>query len=174
MFSKESRTNTGATTSNKYQIQLRKRICCHENPKAVTVFSSSIGKFLRTPILKNICEWLLLKISTSVTNLPKGDKSLISDFFYPFKPFSILNFSMAEWFCHVTCFTKVCLLLQGRRESESGDRGLGEGRKMFFQVKSENINVLQHKQQTYFKMQEQVYIGYGNHGNFWIILVIWT
>ena len=61
---------------------------------------SSIAKFLRTPILKNICEQLILEIGTSVTNLPK--------FFYPF---NIPNFAMAEWFFHVTYFAKVSLLL---------------------------------------------------------------
>ena len=56
---------------------------------------------------------------------------------------------MTEWFCHVTCFTKVSLLLQGRRESESADRKGGgwwgerrRGKKIFFQLKSENINFL--------------------------------
>ena len=38
-------------------------------------------------------------------------REVISDFFYPFKPFSILNFAMAEWFSHVTCFNKVYLIL---------------------------------------------------------------
>ena len=56
---------------------------------------SSILKFLSTPNLKNICERLLLKISTSMTNLSKGDHFW---FFYPFKPFGIVNFSMTEWF----------------------------------------------------------------------------
>ena len=32
-------------------------------------------------------------------------------FFYPFIYFSILNFAMAEWFCHVTCFSKVYVIL---------------------------------------------------------------
>ena len=35
---------------------------------------------------------------------------IIPDFFYPFKPFSILNFAMTEWLCHVTRFAKVFLL----------------------------------------------------------------
>ena len=62
------------------------KICCRENPEAATVgvllkkgqhkcFSVNVVKCLRTPILKNISEWLLLKISTSVTNLPKGSNS---------------------------------------------------------------------------------------------------
>ena len=65
----------------KYHIQLQKSICCHKNLEAATVRvqrkpatlllerGSSIAKFLRTPILKNICEMMLLKISISVTNL---------------------------------------------------------------------------------------------------------
>ena len=32
-------------------------------------------------------------------------------FFYSFKTFSVLNFAMAEWFCHVTCFSKVYPIL---------------------------------------------------------------
>ena len=39
-------------------------------------------------------------VATSA-NLPKGGNFW---FFYRFKPFSILNFAMAEWFCHITCF----------------------------------------------------------------------
>ena len=41
------------------------------------VFPVNIAKFLRTPILKNIFERLLLKIRTSVTNLPKRGISWI-------------------------------------------------------------------------------------------------
>ena len=60
-------------------------------------FPVNNAKFLKTCILKNICERLLLKISTSVTNLPK---EVIPEFYYPFKHFGILNFAMAEWlFC---------------------------------------------------------------------------
>ena len=53
-----------------------------------------------TPILKNICERLLLK-----------RKEGKFGFFYPFKPFKILNVAITEWFFHVTCFAKVSLLL---------------------------------------------------------------
>ena len=56
----------------------------------------NVAKFLRTPILKNIFEGLLLKISTSETNLSKG--GIIHDFFYPSKTFSILNFAMTDGF----------------------------------------------------------------------------
>ena len=69
-------------------------------------FPVNIAKFLRTSILKKNFR-LLLKISTSVTNLPRGGNSWI---FYPFKPFSILDFAMTEWFCWVTSFAKVFLL----------------------------------------------------------------
>ena len=89
MFSKESEAKAAATVSNIYPIQLKKNICCRENPEAATVgilskmackgqhmhFPVSVAKFLRALILKNICDRLLLKISTSVTNLPKGGNS---------------------------------------------------------------------------------------------------
>ena len=94
MFSKESGTKTSATVSNKYQIQLKKSICYRENSEAATVdvlqkkasnfikkklqhncFPVNVAKFLRTPIIKDICKQLLLKISTTVTNLPKGRNS---------------------------------------------------------------------------------------------------
>ena len=51
----------------------------------------NIAKLLRTPHLKNICERLLLKMSTCVTNLPRREAT--PRFYYPFKPFSILNFT---------------------------------------------------------------------------------
>ena len=35
--SKESGKKPGATVSNKYQIQLKKSICCRKNPEAATV-----------------------------------------------------------------------------------------------------------------------------------------
>ena len=38
-------------------------------------------------------------------------KEEIPDFLNPFKPFTILYFAMAERFCHVTCFSKVYLIL---------------------------------------------------------------
>ena len=89
MFSKEFGAKTGATVSNKFQIQLKKSICCRENLEAATVgvlfkkackdqhrgFPVNAATFLRTPILKNICKGLLLKISTSLTNLPEGGNS---------------------------------------------------------------------------------------------------
>ena len=55
----------------------------------------NIAKFLRPPFFIEHLWWLLLQISR---------REVISDFSYPFKPFSIcsmLNFAMAEWFCHV-------------------------------------------------------------------------
>ena len=78
----------------------------------------NVAKFLRTPILKNICEWLLLKISTLVTNFTEG--RLIPEFDFPFKPFSILNFAMTEWFCYVTCFAKTFLAYQKTGSGPSG------------------------------------------------------
>ena len=80
MFSKKSRTKTGATVSKKYHIQLQKkyllsqkfrssqRRCSVKGPATLLERGSSIAKFLRTSILKNICEQLLLKIRISVTN----------------------------------------------------------------------------------------------------------
>ena len=52
--------------------------------------------FYRTPLV------------AASANLPNGGNFW---FFYPFKPFSISNFAMAKWFCHVTCFAKVYLIL---------------------------------------------------------------
>ena len=37
VFSKEFGAKTGVTVSNKYQIQLKKSICCRENVEAVTI-----------------------------------------------------------------------------------------------------------------------------------------
>ena len=81
IFTKESRTKIGATASNKYHIQLQKSIYCRKNSEETTVGvkrrpatlllerGSSFAKFLRTLVLKNFCERLLLKISISVRNL---------------------------------------------------------------------------------------------------------
>ena len=109
-FSKESRTKTSTTVSDKYQIQLKKIFCFRQNPEPATVgdLQKEDCNFIK-PILKNICKRLLLKISTSVINLPNGGNSWL--FFYHFKPFSILNFATKEWFCHMTCFAKVFLFL---------------------------------------------------------------
>ena len=57
-------------------------------------------KFLRIPFSIEHLWWLLLQIT-------QGRWFLI----YPFTHFSILNFAMAEWFCHATCFNKVYLVL---------------------------------------------------------------
>ena len=87
-FQRSSGAKTAANVSNKYQIQLKQSICYRENLEAATAdvlqkkawkvqhgcFSVNIGKFLRTP-LKNICERLLLKISTSVLAVFYKDKS---------------------------------------------------------------------------------------------------
>ena len=52
-------------------------------------------KFLKAPFFIEHIWWLLLQTYR---------REVISDFFNQFKPFSILNFAMAEWFCHATCF----------------------------------------------------------------------
>ena len=50
-----------------------------------------------------------MKISTSVQIYLR---EVIPDFFfYPFKTLRILNFALMKWFCPVTCFVKVFLLL---------------------------------------------------------------
>ena len=60
-------------------------------------------KFLRPPFFLKHLWWLLLQIYR---------REVISVFFlYPLKPFSMSNFKMAEWFCHVTRFSKVYLIL---------------------------------------------------------------
>ena len=65
-------------------------------------FPMNFVKFLRTSFSLEHLWWLILQICR---------REVISDLFYPFKSFSILNFAMAEWFCHVTCFNKVYLIL---------------------------------------------------------------
>ena len=94
MFSKfavrEFAAKAGATVSNKNQVQLKKkyllllrksrsshhRCSVKEGLQGpAQVFSVNIAKFLRTPILESIREQMFLKISTSVTNLPKGGNS---------------------------------------------------------------------------------------------------
>ena len=119
VFSKESRTKTDATFSNKSQIQLKKvfaavkiqkqppQVFCKRTPATLLKRGFRIAKFLRTFISKNICERLLLKITISVTNYRW---KVNPDFFYPFETFRILNFAMTEWFCHVTYFVKVLLI----------------------------------------------------------------
>ena len=59
------------------------------------VFSREFCEIFKTSNLKNICERLLLKISSSVTNLRTG---VILEFYYTFKVFSILNFNMRKCF----------------------------------------------------------------------------
>ena len=55
------------TSSKRLQDVLQKRCV-----PAQMCFLVAVAIFLRTPILKNISERLLLKVSTSVTKLPKG------------------------------------------------------------------------------------------------------
>ena len=78
MFSKEFGAKAGATVSDKHQIQLKNRYLLPRKFRGShrkgqhKRFPVNVAKFLRTPILKNISERLLLKISTSAANLPKG------------------------------------------------------------------------------------------------------
>ena len=50
-------------------------VFCKGRPATLFERGSSITKFLRTSILKNTCDRLLQRISTSVTNLPRGGNS---------------------------------------------------------------------------------------------------
>ena len=115
MFSKESRrkklvqipdsTQKSICWCKKLKIAivgvLQKKVCNFVKKRVhYRCFPKNIAKYLKKPNLKNIREWLVLKISTSK-----------SDFFYPLKPFSILNFATKKWLCHVTCFAKTFLLL---------------------------------------------------------------
>ena len=74
------------------------------------VFSCEHWKMFKSTYFEKHREQLLLKISTSVTNLPKEGNSWFF-FFILLNLFSILNFGMTEWFSHVTCSAKVFLLL---------------------------------------------------------------
>ena len=92
MFSKEFGAKVVATVSNKYQIQLKNRYLLPQKSRSShhrcsvkedlqrqrRCFPVNVAKFLRTPILKNICERLLLKISTPAANLVKGGILLVS------------------------------------------------------------------------------------------------
>ena len=53
-------------------------------------FPVNFVKFLRTSFFIKHLWWLLLQIYR---------REVISDCFYPFKHFSILNFAITEWFC---------------------------------------------------------------------------
>ena len=115
MFSKKSGTKTGTTVSNKYEIQNAKMYLLPRNFRSshrrcsVKKGLQLIRKRLqycedfKNTYFEKHRERLLLKISFSVTNLTK----VTADFFYLFKPFSILNFAMTHCFYHVTCFVKV-------------------------------------------------------------------
>ena len=56
------------SAATKIQKQPPQVFCKRMSATLLLERGSSIAKFLRTPILKNICERLLLKISISVTN----------------------------------------------------------------------------------------------------------
>ena len=77
-------------------------------------FPVNVAKFLRTQILKNICE-RLLKISNSAADLLKGG---FSWFYYPFSPFSVLNFALTGWLsgvclCNIRSSHRRCSLREG-------------------------------------------------------------
>ena len=84
------------TVSNKYRSQLKKHFLLRKSRNSNRrcsvkeglcnllqedcngqnrCFPVNIAKLLRTPILENICETLLLKIRSSVTSLLKEDNS---------------------------------------------------------------------------------------------------
>ena len=62
---------------DKKYLLLRKSRSSHRKTRPASLLKrgSSIVTFIGTPILKNTCERLLLKISTSVINSPKGGSS---------------------------------------------------------------------------------------------------
>ena len=49
----------------------KKRPAGKKRPATLSEKGPNIAKFIRTPILKIICERLFLKISMSMTNFPK-------------------------------------------------------------------------------------------------------
>ena len=122
MFSKEFGSKPDVAVSNKYQTQLKKSFCCRVNPEAATVgvfckrrpAMTSTDVFLW--ILQNVEEHLFWKTSVNRCfwkSAPQWQiyrREVIPEFYYPFKPFSILNFAKTEWFCYATCFAKVFLL----------------------------------------------------------------
>ena len=84
-----SRRNTRFSRKKRYFLPKKsksKRRSCfikEELQRPAQVFSYyCYKKFLKTPILKNICKLLLLKISTPASSLPQGG---ISWFYYLFK-----------------------------------------------------------------------------------------
>ena len=108
MFPKEFEAKTGVTVSSKYQTQLNKYLLLWKSRRSrrrcsvkeglqrpAQVFSCEYCKIFKNTCSENICERLLPKISTSVTNFWR---EVIPEFYYPFKAFSILNFAMTEYF----------------------------------------------------------------------------
>ena len=81
VFPQEFGAKTGVTVINSYHIHLKKVFVSAKIQKQPNgqhrFFSVNIAKFLTTPILKIIRERLLLRISTSVTNLLNGGISWI-------------------------------------------------------------------------------------------------
>ena len=60
-FSKESRTKTGVTVSNKYHIELQKSICCHKNSEVASV----------NVLQKKVCNYIIGKRLQYYTYLEK-------------------------------------------------------------------------------------------------------
>ena len=101
-----------ASVNKKYHVQLQKSIGCSEKSEGATrgILLKKTCNFIRkrrqycevlyTPILKIICERLLLKISISVTNFSKeGNYWFVLFFSNPFKRFATSIFAIMEWFC---------------------------------------------------------------------------
>ena len=85
LFSKKFGEKTGQqqlpdSAEKKYLLPRKSRsshcrCSVKEELQGLQCFPVNIAKFLRTLILKNICERLFLKINISVTNLLKGGNS---------------------------------------------------------------------------------------------------
>ena len=76
----------------------------------------NIAKCLRTPILKNICERLLVKISTSVTNL------LISvQKFIEIQGWLLLTFFICL-FNHLSSFTSIIIEMSEKRNASNDSK----------------------------------------------------
>ena len=78
--------------------------CSQRGPEQKSVLLSTINTRLSWEKVFDVT-----KFGTSGINLPKGSNSWF--FFYPFKPWSILDFAITKWFCCLTCFAKVFMLL---------------------------------------------------------------
>ena len=97
-------------------------------------FPVKFAKYLRTPILTEQLQWLLLTFNSYFQRIPERKpvgllaintrfswekvfavakistsvRKIIPEFIYPFfSVLSFLNFAMKKWFCRVTCFAKI-------------------------------------------------------------------